>query len=509
MAVLPTPNEDVIILCYSLVVIALLSLVSNDPNGQSQALITPASRAMESNVGLGFINSLVRGNLVTDVRRIHEQYGDIVRLAPNELSFAKEGAWHDIFAARPGHKPFPKNPIFFKAPPGQPENMVTTPDDADHSRMRKLLAPAFTERAMMKQEPIIQSYVNLLMSKLKGLVNEHDPEKKGTGAVVNIVNWYNFYTFDVIGSLGLGEAFGCLENSTYHPWVSLIFNFLKGMTLAAATRYYPLLELLLLKLIPSSIKKMQKDHYQVALDKIHRRMNLEKERDDFMTPVLKNSPNFEKMSLKEIESTFSILIVAGSETIATVLSGITNELVKAPTELRKLVQEIRSTFKSESDITFTALKNLPFLNAVCHEGLRLCNPVSAGLPRLVPKGGDTVCGHFLPEYTNVTVSPTALSFSKAHFAHPESFLPDRFLPESFRPAQFAADKRSNQQPFGLGPRNCIGKTLAWAQLRIVLAKIVWNFDMEAMEGRKLDWMRQKTFIVVQKEEMMVRLKMRV
>ena len=309
--------------------------------------------------------------------------------------------------------------------------MVTTTDIADNSRMRKLLGPAFTERAMMKQEPVIQSYVDLLIRKLEHAVSENDPEHRGTGAVVNIVNWYNFYTFDVIGDLGLGEAFGCLESTTYHPWVSLIFNFLKGkslllflrylsvcngswspimasftdisrplsgMTLAAATRYYPWLEFLLLKLIPPGIKKMQKDHYQVALDKIHRRMNLEKERDDFMTPVLKNNPNFERMSLEEIESTFSLLIVAGSETTATVLSGITNELVKAPTELRKLVQEIRSTFKSKDEITFAALRDLPFLNAVIHEGLRLCNPVPAGLPRLVPKGGDTVCGHFLPEY---------------------------------------------------------------------------------------------------------------
>jgi hypothetical protein len=172
------------------------------------------------------------------------------------------------------------------------------------------------------------------------------------------------------------------------------------MTFAAAARFYPFFELVLLTLLPAKFRKMQKDHYQVALDKIHRRMNLEKQRDDLMTPVLNNNPNFQNMSLEEIESTFSLLIVAGSETTATALSGITNELVKAPSELQKLVSEVRGTFKNTSEITFEALGHLPFLDAVCHEGLRVCNPIPAGLPRVVPKGGGIVSGHFLPEYVS-------------------------------------------------------------------------------------------------------------
>ena len=169
------------------------------------------------------------------------------------------------------------------------------------------------------------------------------------------------------------------------------------MTLAASTRYYPLLEALMLKAIPAKIRKLQAYHYNTALEKTHRRMNLEKEREDFMTGVFKNNPNFEKMSLEEVESTFSILIIAGSETTGTTLCGITNELVQNPEELRKLVKEVRSAFISESEMTFEALRNLPFLNAVIHEGLRLCNPIPAGLPRIVPQGGGTVCGYFLPE----------------------------------------------------------------------------------------------------------------
>ena len=172
---------------------------------------------------------MLRGNLVADVKHLHEKYGDIVRLAPNELSFAREDAWYDIYAKRAGHKTFQKNPMFYKAPLDQPENLVTTTCVADHSRMRKVLEPAFTEPAMMRQEAVICSYVDLLVQKLKTVVGE--PQNSGVEAVVNIVNWYNFYTFDTIGDLCVGEGFGSLERTDYHPWVSSIFTYIKGACL--------------------------------------------------------------------------------------------------------------------------------------------------------------------------------------------------------------------------------------------------------------------------------------
>ena len=173
------------------------------------------------------------------------------------------------------------------------------------------------------------------------------------------------------------------------------------MALAAATRYYPGLESFLLWLVPTSIRKIQHDHYATALDKIHRRMDLTTERDDFMTPMIENNPRYEKMSIPEIESTTALLLIAGSETTGTTLCGITNCLVQNPLELRKLETEIRRRFAKESDMTHYELQKLPFLNAVISEGLRLCNPVAGGILRIVPKGGATVCGYSLPEGVSI------------------------------------------------------------------------------------------------------------
>lgn len=74
-----------------------------------------------------------------------------------------------------------------------------------------------------------------------------------------------------------------------------------------------------------------------------------------------------------------------------------NSLVQHPVQLRMLENEIRRKFKKEADITLQAIQNLPFLNAVIAEGLRMCHPVAGGILRSVTDGGSFVCGQFLPK----------------------------------------------------------------------------------------------------------------
>ncbi|KAH9991840.1 cytochrome P450 [Xylariaceae sp. FL0662B] len=442
---------------------------------------------------LGFVYSFLSGNLVRDVRKFHEIYGNVVRIAPDEVSFAREDVWQ---AALAGRNPLPRNPTFFKAPPGQPDNIVMTADPAANARMRQVAMPAFTERALAKQEPVLQFYTKLLVERLRERVES--PEHARPEAVVNVVDWFHWFAFDLVGELAFGEPFGCLKFTRHDPWIDTIFSSIKVMAFAAVTRYYAGLESLLLWLTPSSMRKFQSDHYAMALEKIHRRMSTPK-RDDFMTPMLENNPNFEKMTIPEIESNMAIFILAGSETTATTLCGIANCLAQNPRQLRRLEQEIRSNFEAEEQITLRACQNLPFLNAVIYEGLRVCNPVAGGILRSAPKGGAVLCGHFLPAGTHVLVNSTAMSFSEANFHHANEFLPERFLPEGMRPVEFESDHRNTQKPFGLGARSCLGKSFALAEMRLVLSRLVWAFDISMISERRIDWNRLKTYVVVQKE----------
>ena len=166
------------------------------------------------------------GNLVVEVKKMHKVYGDVVRTAPDEVSFAWEDAWHDVFSAWDGHKEFPRNGTFFKAPPGQPDNLITTIDMKASSRMHGVVMTAFTERVLAKQEPTIQMYADLVMNKL--MKQAVTPGNVETGATMDLVEWFNWFTFDVAGELTFGEFFGCLSNMKNHLWVSTIFNALKS-----------------------------------------------------------------------------------------------------------------------------------------------------------------------------------------------------------------------------------------------------------------------------------------
>jgi cytochrome P450 len=86
---------------------------------------------------------------------------------------------------------------------------------------------------------------------------------------------------------------------------------------------------------------------------------------------------------------------AGTETTATELSGLTFMLLKNQDKLKRLTDEIRSSFSSIEGMTMTSLSRLDYLGACIEEGLRLYPPVPVGLARIVPQGGAYVCGRWV------------------------------------------------------------------------------------------------------------------
>ena len=341
-----------------------------------------------------FIRSLIRGTIVHDVEKIHRKYGAVARIAPNEISFANVDAWTDIFRGRPGHLQFPKDPIWWGRQPGQAQSLISANDPEDHARMRKLLSHSFTEHALKAQEPILQKYIGLLVERLRERATALESEIAEQG-LVDIVPWLNYTTFDIFGDLGFGESFDCLQHSRYHPWIKLVFNSVKASSFIISARFYPLIESLLRKCIPRSVIKVKEDHYNHIVEKVQRRINWEVERPDIMSHVIKHN-NKKGMTLEEIQVTFMVLTNAGSETTATVLNGCLSYLMTHPDKLSTLMREVRGNFTAEFEMTLEALRNLPYLNAVINESLRLCPPIPTMLPRLIPKGGDTVCGRWMP-----------------------------------------------------------------------------------------------------------------
>lgn len=218
---------------------------------------------------------------------------------------------------------------------------------------------------------------------------------------------YNYTTFDVIGDLAFGEAFGCLETSQYHPWVSMIFQSFKLGTWLQTASFFPWFKLAIFATIPKGLREKREEHMRLTKKKLSRRMELGAERPDFIESLLRTKDGLE-MDLTQLQANSSVLIVAGSETTATLLSGVTYLLATNADALAKLTEEVRATFKNEGDIDYLSVSSLPYMLACLDEALRLYPPAPLGIPRVVPEGGGHVAGHSVAK--GVSLSPPPSSF---------------------------------------------------------------------------------------------------
>lgn len=257
--------------------------------------------------------------------------------------------------------------------------------------------------------------------------------------------------------------------------------------------------------MPKGVQGARFQNLKRAMDMVDKRINHETERKDFLHYIL--AANDEKgMSRAEINVNAFSLSVAGSESTATLLSGATFFLLTHRHVHDILVKEIRTTFKSEDEITMTSTNDLKYLEAVLTEALRLYPPVAGTLPRQVPPGGETIDGAYVPSGTSVGVNHFSAYHHPQNFYRADDFLPERWLPGIRDAAPFDKDNRACMQPFSFGPRNCLGKNLAKAEMRLIMAKMLWRFDLQLVEGRG-DWMEgQKIFGFWAKPPLMCNLK---
>lgn len=177
---------------------------------------------------------------------IHERYGTVVRIAPNELAFAHSSAWRDIVG---GKHDFAKWTEYYKVQDRQPTNIMFAPDE-EHARMRRAAAVGFSDRMLREMEPLIQSSISLLIRRLRDQVEPPDDTGK-----IDISAWYNFTTFDLIGNLVMGESYQCLENADYHPWVRPIFQVTYISAVMSSLGHYPQVKSSLLRLFRPIISK--------------------------------------------------------------------------------------------------------------------------------------------------------------------------------------------------------------------------------------------------------------
>ncbi|PGH23595.1 hypothetical protein AJ80_02376 [Polytolypa hystricis UAMH7299] len=417
------------------------------------------------------------GRLPHRLLQLHKRYGHVVRVAPDELSFTTATAWKTIYGQRAVE--MSKDPVFSLHTPTGAQSLLTA-DRETHARQRRLLAHAFSEKALREQEYILQSYVNKLLDQLS---------RNYTSGALDVAQWFNSTTFDLIGDLAFGEDFGCLDIGDLVPFGRDIRSMTKELIFDQMLKYYGLLSFTGL-FLPKNIKGVRRQNIQRTIDTVERRIQGDTDRKDFLFYIL--AANDEKgMSREEIYVNSFSLSIAGSESSATSISGAVFYILTYHHVYEKLVDGIRSAFKSETEITLVRLNDLVYLTAVLTETLRLYPPVSITLPRVVPGNGEAIDSFYVPGGTTVGVNHFSASRHPENFHCPDEFLPERWLRESRNTSSIDKDEKAAMQPFSYGPRGCIGRNLAWAEMRLVIAKLLWRFDLELV-GNNEDWLERQT-----------------
>ncbi|KAF7163145.1 hypothetical protein CNMCM5623_008215 [Aspergillus felis] len=446
----------------------------------------------------------IRGTLDVSIKAFHAKYGPVVRYSPDELSFISAEAWKDIYGFR--EHALPKDPSFYgliqlsrdKSP------SIFTADQDHHPRVRKALSYAFSEKALRDQEPFVKRYVDLLIQRLRGIADAEDNR-------IDLVEWYNFTTFDIIGDLAIGRSFNCLQGSAYHSWVDAFWKSIKISPYARAMATYTDVQRLLRLFAPRALKEARLRHLQYVGVHTEERLarGILREKPDFISYILRSKGTADELTDGEVEANVNFLLLAGTETTATALSGTTYYLLKNPEVLRKATAEVRSAYNSEDEITFaTTAERLPYMQACLTEGLRIYPPGPIAAPRRTPRGAVTwIAGHPVPGGVSVGVHAWTASNSPLNFHRPADFIPERWLSTSTmgRASLFQRDDRAASQPFSAGPRNCLGKAFALNEMRVILARMLWNFDLK-MLPQSDGWERQKIFTLWDKGPLMVELR---
>ncbi|KAF4840775.1 Trichothecene C-15 hydroxylase [Colletotrichum siamense] len=427
--------------------------------------------------------SVLRGLSHVKILELHKRYGDIVRVGPNELAFAHSDVWKDVCGhLKRDQEENGKDPKYGNE---DLDKSLISASRERHGPLRRLLSHGFSARAMAEQQPLINTYIDLFMERLR----EHG---ENGSRPIDASKWFEWTTFDIIGDLAFGESFGCLRTSASHPWVESFFDSMKIIPAIQAISDLPFFSILaplyFMLFIPKNVATQRRTSQQFAEESLKKRLSLGTDRPDFVQAMLKGGKEHTLTPI-ELRDNSVLLTTAGSETTATTLAATTYFLATHPEALQKLNDEVRSAFKSEDEIDVNSVQNLPYMLAVLKEAMRVHPAVAISLPRSTPRSGAQVAGEHIPGGTTLGIWQYALYHDPTKFLYPDSFIPERWLDDK----RFENDAKHMHQPFSYGPRNCLGMNLAYAEMRLILARIIWNFDLE-LEPQSREWAaNQKVF----------------
>ena len=324
------------------------------------------------------------------LKELHEEYGPLIRIAPNELTTINPLAWKEIYQTRPLP---PKDPYSLTPPLNDAHSLFTAAGDT-HARLRRLLANAFSEKALKEQTPVIENYVSDFVKRLRreiALKQNH----------LDISKLYGYLALDIVGELAFGESLYTLKSDQEHDLIRAFARGAKfGSLRTSLSRFYPW-DMMAGWVALRFTAKARAKTWNMMASWIDRRVamgHLGTGRSDFVTPVIDNIENGKKdcITRSELVTNMGAIALAGSGLPTVALTAATYFLLRNPETMQRLKDEIRARFQSENDITIVSTQDFPFMDAVINETLRIHHATPSQLPRLLGKDGLMVGEQWIP-----------------------------------------------------------------------------------------------------------------
>lgn len=419
------------------------------------------------------------GNLHGYRQKLHHEYGDIVRIGPNDLSYANVDGVQSVL----GPSGLPKG-LFYDNGSLKPSILMIR-NPADYGSRRRLWNKGFSTASLKRYEEHVANRSRELLDQLS----------KSTGEPVDISKWMEFFAFDVMGNVVFNSSFNLVKTGNDERRYRQ--RLMVGAQITNCIARVPWLGRLL-RTVTSP------NHSLRSLSKgmVGERLKAGSTAKDLFYHLSQDDgEEHDRMDQERLIGEGIVAIVGGSDTTSTTMANLWYFLLKNPSYYTRLRQEVDNVFPSgEEPIDQQRLIAMSYLNACIQESMRLVQPIPSGSQRTVPygSGGRMVGSHYIPEGTNITVHPYTIHRDSRYFSpYPTTFWPDRWLDPADRRSLYDVEKPLAKDvdvvtnisaflPFSTGPRSCPGKHLAMIEMRVAVSYIVQSFDMRVAKGYDLD-----------------------
>ncbi|KAG8626585.1 hypothetical protein KVT40_005530 [Elsinoe batatas] len=429
-----------------------------------------------------------RGRRYQAVDEAHKKYGKLVRLQPHHVSIADASAINAVY----GHGNGFLKSEYYDAFVSIHRGLFNTRDRAEHSRKRKTVAHTFSAKSVLQFE----QYMHHNLEQLTKQWDSFSKLAHGGFSKLDALNWFNYTAFDIIGDLAFGQPFGMLEKGRdiaevrdtpdsppkYAPAIEVLNR--RGEvsgTIGCWPWIRPYAKYLPDPFFSKGIKAVE-NLAGIAIARVNYRLaNADSiDRVDLLARLMEGKDEKgEKLGRAELTAEALTQLIAGSDTTSNTSCAIAFYTLKHPQVCKKLQAELDKAIPADVAVpTYEMVKDLPYLDSVIKESMRIHSTSSLGLPRMIPDGpGIDLLGHHFPPGSVLSVPAYTIHHSKEIWGSDA----DEFVPERWE--KVTEKQKEAFIPFSTGPRACVGRNVAEMELALIISTVFHRYDFELYQDK--------------------------